>query len=361
MEQVIKEGNAKVYGELKKIVTAEMEVFYNPVMQVNRDMTLLILAAEDKKEMKIADPLAGSGIRALRMLRELEEDKIKKIFVNDKKYRFREYFERNIRLNSLKKKEKGKLTVGSTDANVFLLENKVFDYIDIDPFGSPNSFLDAAIQSLRNKGIFAVTATDTSALCGSYPAACRRKYWAAPLRNELMHEFGLRILVRKVQLVGAQYDKALLPLFSYSKEHYVKAFFRCSASKAKVDEILGQHREIIIDGKTYGPAWMGQLWDIRLVDKMNALSAENKFLSKETKKLLETINSECSIEVPFFFDVHRLAKKKKTGASPQFERLIDMLESKGFRASRTHFSLTGIRTDADGKTFGKCFDEALGK
>ncbi|MCU0373510.1 MAG: ATP-binding protein, partial [Ignavibacteria bacterium] len=41
-----------------------------------------------------------------------------------------------------------------------------FDYIDIDPFGSPCPFLDAAIKRLSRGGILAVTATDTSALAG---------------------------------------------------------------------------------------------------------------------------------------------------------------------------------------------------
>ena len=68
-----------------------------------------------------------------------------------------------------------------------------FDYIDVDPFGSPNPFLDAAIKRIARDGILAVTATDTAPLCGTYTNACRRKYWAVPLRNELMHEIGIRI------------------------------------------------------------------------------------------------------------------------------------------------------------------------
>ena len=37
-----------------------------------------------------------------------------------------------------------------------------FDYIDIDPFGSPNPFLAAAIGRITRNGIVAVTATDTA-------------------------------------------------------------------------------------------------------------------------------------------------------------------------------------------------------
>ena len=42
-----------------------------------------------------------------------------------------------------------------------------------------------------------------------------------------MHEIGLRILIRRVQLAGSVYDKALIPILSYSKEHYMRVFFKC--------------------------------------------------------------------------------------------------------------------------------------
>jgi tRNA (guanine26-N2/guanine27-N2)-dimethyltransferase len=362
VEQVISEGSSKVYGELKKVVSAEMEVFYNPIMQINRDSTILVLAAENKKDMKIADPLAGSGMRALRLIKELDDDCISKIIINDKKYKFEEYFTRNIVLNKLSKTQKEKLFVESEDANLSLLSNKSYDYIDIDPFGTPNPFLDAAVQTIKNKGILAVTATDTSALCGSYPTACKRKYWAVPLRDEWMHEFGMRILIRKVQLIGAQFDVALTPIFSYAKDHYMKIFFRCSKGKSRVDEILSRHISIAKNEKEYGPIWSGQLWESALVDKMLKISRKENMsanIHQDTKKLLGTISEESKIEKMFFMDVHELARDKKTGNTPQFEKLMTLLREKGFHASRTHFSLTGIRTDSDDKTFIKAFDDAL--
>ena len=210
MEQIIKEGNSNIYGELKKVVSADMDVFYNPVMQVNRDFTLLILASIDNTNMKIADPLAGSGIRTLRILDELpekittnrkgEEQKISQIFVNDLKKNYEKYFKKNIDLNNLNETQKNKISIFNNDARTFLIKNRPFDYIDVDPFGTPNPFLDSALQAIRNRGILAITATDTSSLCGSYPSACKRKYYATPLRNEWMHEFGARILIMKTQL-----------------------------------------------------------------------------------------------------------------------------------------------------------------
>src|SRR3989344_2036986 len=181
MKTIIEEGLAKINIENKKIVSKNMEVFYNPIMSLNRDISVLLLNSLDKKNMQIADPLAASGIRGIRFLKELNKNKIRKIYIND------------IDKNAVKSiKENLKLTG--------------FDYIDIDPFGTPNPFLDAACKRLAREGIMAVTATDTSALAGTYPQACIRKYWAVPKKDAIMHETGLRILIRKIQLVGAQYE-----------------------------------------------------------------------------------------------------------------------------------------------------------
>jgi tRNA (guanine26-N2/guanine27-N2)-dimethyltransferase len=84
---------------------------------------------------------------------------------------------------------------------------------------------------------------------------------------------------------------------------------------------------------------------------------EDKNISKETKKLLSIISEEKTVDVCFFHDVHKLSEKKKTGDTPRFEKLIALLKEKGFKATRTHFSLTGIKTDANEKEFENVFEE----
>jgi len=56
---------------------------------------------------------------------------------------------------------------------------------------------------MHKEGFLAVTATDTSALTGTYPKATKRKYWADSYRTEFLHEQAIRILIRKVQMIGA--------------------------------------------------------------------------------------------------------------------------------------------------------------
>lgn len=349
---VIKEGESSILVETKKIVDKKMPVFYNPIMSVNRDFSLLVINALEKKELIIGDVLAGSGIRTIRILKELNKDIVKKIIVNDIKRNFEETIKENIKLNNLENQEE-KITIKNEDANKSLMSEH-FDYIEIDPYGTPNPFIDTSIRSLKRKGILSVTATDTSSLCGSYPKACYRKYWSKPLRTEIMHEFATRILIRKIQLIGAQHEKALTPLISYATDHYIKIFFITENSKTKTDEILKKH-------ETYqdkGPIWTGLLHDEEFVKKM-IKKTEKMNISKKTLKLLKTIQEEAKIETPFFYDMHKIARKLKAKTIPKIETTIENLKQKKYKASRTHFNENGIKTNATQKTIETIFKKLI--
>jgi len=230
MYEIINEGKAIIKIKKSDKVSKEMDVFYNPVMQLNRDITILLL--QQFPPMNLCDPLAASGIRAIRFVKEL---KYKSIVVNDVSKRSVNSIKNNFKLNKInnftmiknsinnskikKNIDDKKIKIFNEDANLFLLNSKGFDYIDIDPFGTSNSYLDSAVKRISRNGILAVTNTDTAALAGTYPKACIRKYWSVPKRDYMMHETGLRILIRKIQLIGMQYDKALFPVFSYFKDH----------------------------------------------------------------------------------------------------------------------------------------------
>src|SRR3989338_4900789 len=352
---IITEHSTTIHAELPQgDVNSKMEVFYNPVMVSNRNISILLLNSLPNKDMKIADPLAGSGIRSLRFLKELKKGKIKQLVVNDFKENFKATFQQNLKLNKIKKSDQAKLSIHYEEASLFLLNQTGFDYIDLDPFGSPNPFLAAAIARISLGGILAVTATDTAALTGTYPKVTERKYWAIPLRNYLMHEIGLRILIRRIQLQGVQFDKALTPILSYHRDHYFRVYCRMEKGKEKCDEILKQHKYFLwcphclrstvslfnsADcecGKKMqfaGPLWCGELAEQSLLSKMvkdNPFPEEAKFL---TLLLGETAFPDCG-----FYDLHAIARKYKL-AIPPFEKVLSSL-----RAARTHFSSHGIKT-----------------
>ncbi|MBS3128038.1 hypothetical protein J4410_02745 [Candidatus Woesearchaeota archaeon] len=351
-EKIVQEGKARIVTSEARIPSKKMPVFYNPVMQTNRDITILLLNAIPDKAMRIADPLAGTGIRSIRFCKELDMGKIHHLFLNDQNEKAVLLIKENLFHNKLnrydenneeifknkEKKQNHHIHIYQKDANQFLWGSSGFDYIDIDPFGSPNPFLDIAVQRLSRGGILAVTATDTSCLAGTYPQACMRKYWALPLRTAIKHEIGLRILIRKVQLIAAQYEKALTPIYSYSHEHYMRIFFRMEKSKTACDTVLQQQG--MVEGA--GPLWNGALWDIPLAKKI--AQAAEKIMSTQTKKLTALIAEESSIPSLPFYDIHEIAKKEKIKSVPSFEKIRKAIETEKHKVVHTHFSHTGIRT-----------------
>ena len=358
IKETVKESSAIIEQGTGKI-SKELDVFYNPAMKLNRDISVLLLNAIQRSQLQIADPLAGSGIRSIRFLKELKKNKIKAIAINDASPRAVGAIRKNLKKNDIKTKQM--ITLHNEDASMFILKSSGFDYIDIDPFGSPNPFLDAAVKRLSRDGILAVTATDTAPLSGTYPEVCRRKYWAKPLRNELMHEMGLRIFIRKVQLVGMQYDKALIPIVSYAKEHYMRIFFQTQKKKEVCDGITNRHlfflycadcikQEVESQNKKNceicrkemlwaGPLWTGQLGNKELLDQMCKGTKD-----EATKNFLKILTAEAEKEVGFF-DLHKIAEKTKKQI-PKTEQVIKTLKQKGYTTSPTHFSPYGIKTSA---------------
>lgn len=328
----ITEGKAKI-GTYDGKISKKLPVFYNPVMKNNRDISVLLLNCVDKKNMRIALPMEASGLRGIRFFLELKAGKIDEIWMNDLSEKAVEDMKMNLEQNEISSK---KIIISQKDANLFLLESTGFDYIDIDPFGTPNPFLDSAVKRIGRDGILAVTATDTAPLAGTFPKTCVRKYWAVPLRTELMHEIGIRILIRKVQLIGAQFEKALVPIFSYFKDHYFRVFFRCEKGKQRCDETLLQHGIV----KGAGPMWLGQLYDKKLARK---ICMQNK--SGDMFTFLNIIADEAQIGTVGFYDIHMLCKRHKIKDLPKIDPLISEIKKKGFLASRTHFRPNSIRSD----------------
>lgn len=338
----VNEGKAQIKVKTQKIVSKDMPVFYNPVMKMNRDLSVLLLNAIPEKDLNICDPMAGSGIRGIRFLLELDKGKIKEITLNDYDRKSVNSIKENIKLNKIGKGLQKKIILCNKDANQLLIESFGYDYIDIDPFGTPVPFLDLAVKRISRNGIIAVTATDTSALSGTYQEACMRKYWAKPLRNELMHEVGLRILIRKVQMIAGQYEKSLKPIFSYSKEHYMRAFLRVDKGKEKVDTMFSQMGIYASGDQVAGPMWLGQLWDRGLAEKMHKLASETN--DQEVIRFLSVIKEESKVDAIGFYDIHKLCKKNKL-IIPKTEDLMKKILSKGYKVARTHFSGTGIRSN----------------
>ncbi|MCB9358692.1 hypothetical protein H6503_02060 [Candidatus Woesearchaeota archaeon] len=325
----IKEGKAKITVPEEKKISKDLPVFYNPLMEYNRTISIDLLNALNRKSMRIALPLAGTGVRAVRFLKELKKGMIDTIEINDYDPNAIKLIKKNLTDNGIRIK-KGSIQLHNKDANIFLAEAKAFDYTDIDPFGSPNTFLNNAILHLKRDAILAVTATDTSALCGTYANVCKRKYWATPSHTSEMHEIGLRILIRKVQLIGMQFEKALIPILSYSKDHYMRAFFIAKKSKSECDKIFKQHN--YIKAGEAGPIWTGQLKDNKIVKRLGSDDSFTKTLKEE-------------LDILGFYEIPSIYKKEKIGNGKKIPEIMKEIKKQKFKATRTHFSGQGIKSD----------------
>jgi tRNA G26 N,N-dimethylase Trm1 len=103
-----------------------------------------------------------------------------------------------------------------------------------------------------------------------------------------------------------------------------------------------------------GPLWLGGLWDSELSLKI-AKFASNEKLGPEAERLAWAIAEESKLpEAVGYYETHDWARKIKLGP-PKREQLIGALMSKGFGAAPTHFSGSGIRTNAGPAEFEKIF------
>ncbi|MCX8197859.1 MAG: tRNA (guanine(10)-N(2))-dimethyltransferase [Candidatus Micrarchaeota archaeon] len=351
--QEIEEGKAKI-----RICGG---VFYNPHMRLCRDLTSLCAGAIGKR-ISVADVMCATGARGIRY--KLENRNVDELSLSDISQKAAACARKNAKLNNLECK------VSRADAKKFMRENS-FDFLELDPFGSPQPFLHDAAHMLHKakESYFSVTATDMPVLCGAHLLACLKNYGANPLNNEFCHENAARILIGRTAMEFAPFSLSATPIFTLSHRHYIKIVFlvQKGAQKAASSiKSLGfvsycpsccwRQAERFPEGKRCpscagalqiaGPMHLGELWDRKIAQKMLSLNKERGLHGwEEAGKILGAINEELAVGSCFYWDLHTLAKKTLRPIIP-IQKAIESLRDAGYKASRTHFCPTAIRADA---------------
>lgn len=365
----IQEGKVTIkIPEFEKI-TAKAPVFYNPAMELNRDLSVAALTVFSENldhDISVCDAFGGTGIRGIRYAKEIP--RVERAVVNDLNPTAVEFARENIEKNKVHN-----VSVCREDANMILRKCKgKFDVVDIDPFGTPSPYLESAAASIKAGGMICVTATDTSALCGTYTEPCIRKYGAVPLKTEYCHENGLRILAGYVSRTFSKYKKYVQVKFSHSTEHYMRIYATIGKGASKTDASLRNlgyiahcknclNRTVIkglapaipegcpVCGEKFkigGPLWCGSMNDAEFIENMTQSVQELILNTKEKAlKLLNTSLDEANAPVSYY-ELHKVCKNLKTSAPPILD-VMKQLEIRGYFVSRTHFSPTSIKTDAD--------------
>jgi tRNA (guanine26-N2/guanine27-N2)-dimethyltransferase len=391
--EIIREGKVQVlvpklsaYGvNSSDYAPSKAPVFYNPVMEFNRDLTVLAFQAYQRmagREISICDPLTSQGIRGVRFAAEISG--VKKVLISDINERAFKLAKHNVQINGLEKM----VTVKHKDANCVLSCNaspkKRFDIVDVDPFGTPAPYLDSAVRAIRNNGLLASTATDLAPLCGVHVKACIRKYGGRPLRTEYCHELAVRLLAGCTATLAAKHDIGIRVVFSHSSEHYIRVYAQIAYGAKKADEsikTLGYilhcfncfHRETTHQpfgnlqcpdcGSKMdyaGPLWLGSIFDPNFIELMMKENRSVAFRnSARITKLLSLAKEEASAPITYFV-VDKLSGKLGL-PSPSIQAFINALRNSGFQAVQTHFNTRGIRTDAPVMAMHKLLKEASGR
>ena len=334
------------------------EVFYNPVQELNRDLTIAVLRAYREREPRAEtylDAMAASGIRGVRAAADgwevtctdMDEDAVSLC---------RENLDRNDLSGDVRHK----------GANA-LLHEEYFDVVDLDPFGTPIPFADAAFQGTRN--LLCVTATDTAPLCGAHFESGVRSYSAVPQNTEYHAEMGVRVLLSALVRTGARYDIAARPLLTHATNHYVRTYLALDRGAQVADAALenlgyihhcrdclgrGTERGLIADPpeecphcgsdvQTAGPVWLSKTCADDFLDDVAAVTSEELGTADKVRDLLATLGDE--LAVPTHYDQHKLCKQWGRPA-PAMDDFLGQLRTAGHDASRTHYGGTTFKTTA---------------
>jgi tRNA (guanine26-N2/guanine27-N2)-dimethyltransferase len=325
-------------------------VFFNPAMTLARDVSVSVLRSVGNTDWRVLDGLAGTGVRGVRYA--VEGPPPREVVLNDANPVAVALCHRNAEVNGVA----GFVTV-TKDRLERTLHADRFDMVDVDPFGSPASFMAGAVRAVRKNGLLALTATDTPALCGSRPKPCLRRYHARPWRGDAMHEVALRILAGATVREAARTDRSAIPVLSMAEDHFVRVFFRITEGARLADAALSQMGYAwptpeggVGTGRTHpekmgtwaGPLWLGPLHDREVLDSMIA-DGERPDSARLTK-LLEVWRQEADLP-PLLVEANRVAGRLKL-PTPRMDRVLDDLRAMGYLAGRAHTNPVGIKTDA---------------
>lgn len=260
---MISEGSCSIFNE--------GNVFYNPVQQFNRDLSISVLSTysylSQKTEIRkkidfqnvtdfkadfeqflatqrrvkredgldILEALSATGLRSIRYAKEVPG--VREITANDLSREAVTSICKNVEHNGVQ----DLITPHLGDAiQVMYNREKRFQVIDLDPYGSPARFLDSAVQNIKDGGLLLVTATDMAVLAGNTPESCFVKYGSVPIRTKACHELALRILLNTIEATATRYGRYIHPLLSMSVDFYVRIFvqvftspFECKKSGTK--------------------------------------------------------------------------------------------------------------------------------
>ena len=365
-------SNAYIGGRLEP---SWLGVFYNPHMEANRDISVIALEAytlfyAPHKPVNIVDGFTATGIRAVRYA--IENTNVGLVYASDIDEQAAYLARLNVGLNRLEDKVK----VYRTDFRELLyrlrLQREPILYIDVDPYGTPQPFLQPSLEVVGHRGMIGVTATDLAVLEGGKPRVAYRRYGSRIVKTVLSKEVAVRTLLGYIARVAASLDKSIRPLLSYYNGHYIRLFAVVERGAKRADAMINSSMGyahycwasgfMLLDKEyqilscprgekplTLGPLWIGGTVDPGfLVECKRLLRDRYRYVSSHDKilKLLETLIGESEIQDKIFVSLVDVARSLGLNV-PKRDHIIEALRELGYKAVKTHYSSTGLRTNAN--------------
>ena len=297
--------------------------FLNPAMAPSRTRSVLLLKdalehdwlTSQDKPIRVFDAMCSTGVRIRRWRNEIPNELQSRLRItgndlndfalswainshNQNLPKYTENVEMNFdRYGSMTQRESvNGIFFQKMDAKLAMADAS-YQWIDIDPFGSPVPFIDSAIQSLARTGVLEVTATDTAALTGSSLSSQKRRYDSQGIVDDYAHDDAVRVLLGLIAKVAAMHDRVIKPILSLFDGHHVRVSVLVKTSKEGASDFqnnIGYRLRCqdlpykfikYPDSKqikdSSGPLWIGPLMDREIAGRITVESAIQTCLPSE--------------------------------------------------------------------------------
>lgn len=432
-ETVVREGKAAI------LFPSANEVFYNPVQEFNRDLTCAVITefardilaqrgvrvevsgetepvvvslsggddpTDDTEEtngaeqftdtvragekcergLRVLEGLAASGLRSVRFA--LEVPGLCSVTANDFSAKAAALIARNAQHNNVSHL----VEASCKDASLLMYEKRGkkerFDVIDLDPYGSPSPFIDAAVQAVSEGGLLCITCTDMAVMAGNSGETCYSKYGSVSIKSKFCHEMALRIILHSLDQRAGVYQRYIQPLLSVSVDFYIRVFVRVFTGQAKVKNSASKQALIYncvgcgsfhlqrmgrrtSNGNQMkysaasgppvgpecehcghrhqlgGPVWAEPIHDQAFVQRVLTAVSVNpaRFGTfKRIQGMLSMVTEELE-DVPLYYTVDNLSSIVHCNTPPLLQFRSALLHA-GHRVSLSHASKNAIKTDA---------------
>ena len=329
----------------------------------------------NKPKIHTIDALCATGSRINRWLTELPKEKAERLQITgaDLDEEALVYAQQNCPCVEFRNEDSRQVLLSSG-----------WQWVDIDPFGSPVPFLDSAMQSSARRAVMEITATDTAALTGSSASACRRRYGAKIRTDEMAHDSALRLLMATVARTAATHDRCIIPLLSSWDSHHIRVSVKVHRSiqaANALEEQLGWRVAMPTseelqasceaglhpqgsegsqpfcllpysypvqrnDRRISGPLWTGPLFDQDVLESMTVERA-TELCGEDAEVAVRHWVGEAELaRVPTLIITDMLPKFCEVTGPPKMADLVAGLKDAGYKAAVARWGAPAIRTDA---------------